>query len=80
MEEINSITELNEGDYIRVKGNGLDVKEKVDVIKKSEYKDTKTATLKPVNGITVTLTDTKHPLQDDGIITHVGAVTITKID
>ena len=73
---VESITELTAGDTVTVSGNGLDVTTEVGVIKHDSWKGKQTATLNPVDGNTWTLTDTDHPLQSDGIMANVGAVTV----
>jgi len=75
---VDSITELLEGDRVRVEGNGMDVTATVDDIDFSTWKGKMTATLEPTDGVTYTLTDTDHPLQSDGITANCGAVNVYK--
>jgi len=76
MTEVESITELLEGDTVTVRGNGLDLTTEVGKIGLDEWKGKMTATLEPSGGMTYTLTDTDHPLQSDGITSNVGSVTV----
>ena len=78
MTEVDSITELLEGDRVQVSGNGLDIETTVGEISFSTHKEKMTATLEPVEGETYTLTDTDHTLQSDGITANVGAVTVKR--
>jgi len=78
MTEVDSITELLEGDRVQVSGNGMDVTAIVDDISLDSWKGKMTATLEPADGMTYTLTDTDHPLQSDGITANCGAVTVHK--
>ena len=78
--EVESITELTEGDTVSVTGNGLDVTADVAVIELDSWKDKQTATLEPTDGHTWTLTDTDHPLQSDGITANVGSVTVQRVE
>ncbi len=80
MTEVTSVTELTEGDRVKVTGNGLDVTTTVDDISLKSWGVNKfQATLAPVDGNTYTLTDTDHPLQSDGITANNGAVTVTSL-
>ena len=73
---VESITELNAGDTVTVTGNGMDVTAEVADISHDSWKGKQAATLEPTDGYTWTLTDTNHPLQSDGILSNVGAVTV----
>jgi len=80
MTEVESITELLEGDTVTVRGNGLDLTTEVGTIGLDEWKGMMAATLEPADGMTYTLTDTDHPLQSDGITANVGSVTVFRHD
>ena len=74
--QVESITKLSAGDTVTVTGNGMDVTAKVADISHDSWKGKEAATLEPTDGHTWTLTDTNHPLQSDGILSNVGAVTV----
>ena len=74
---VESVAELNEGETVSVNGNGLDVTGEVTAIEHSSWSDSLTARVH-VGGDTWSLTDTNHPLQSDGIVANVGAVTVTR--
>ena len=74
---VESVTELNEGETVSVNGNGLDVTGEVTAIEHSSWSDSLTARVH-VDGDTWSLTDTNNPLQSDGIVANVGAVTVTR--
>ena len=78
--EVESITELLEGDTVHVSGNGLDVTADVAVIELDEWKEKMVARLEPTDGYTWTLTDTSHPLNDDGISANGRAVTVERVN
>lgn len=81
MEEITTIEDLEEGDVVQVTGNGLDITSTVSVISYSSFKNSKTAMLEPSDGLTITLSDnTGPPLQNEGIQSHVGSVTVKRVN
>jgi len=73
--EVESITELTEGDLVSVSGNGVDVKAHVATIDYNADKERMIAWLEP-DGVTLKLRDTDHPLQTDGITSNCGSVTV----
>jgi hypothetical protein len=73
---VDTVEALSENDTVTVSGNGLDVTATVEDISQSSWTGKLSATLKPTNGDTWTLTDADHPLQSDGITANVGAVTV----
>jgi len=78
--QVESITELLEGDKVRVSGNGLDVETTVGEISFSTWNYMMTATVKADNGNSYRLIDADHPLQSDGITSNVGAVTVKRLE
>lgn len=77
--DVESISELLEGDTVHVQGNGLDVTADVAVIELDEWKGKMVACLEPTDGYTWTLTDTSHPLNDDGISANGRTVNVERV-
>lgn len=79
--DVESISELLEGDTVHVRGNGLDVTADVAVIELDAWKDTMVARLEPTDGHTWTLTDTGGgPLSDDGISANGRVVNVERVN
>ena len=76
-DEVASVTELSEGEKVTINGNGLDVTGEVTAIEQSSWSGSLVARVH-VDGNTWSLTDTNNPLQSDGIVANVGAVTVTR--
>lgn len=77
--EVDSIEELNEGDTVRVSGNGMVHTADIAVIKRDSWKGKKVARMESKDGLTVTLTDNDHPLTNSKITTNVAATTVERI-
>jgi hypothetical protein len=77
--EVDSVEELNEGDTVRISGNGMVHTADIAVIKRDSWKGKKVARMEPANGLTVTLTDSEHHLKTSKITTNVAATTVERI-
>jgi len=77
--DVESITELTEGDTVTVSGNGMVHTAEVALIEYDGWKDKMAATMEPTDGLTVTLCDTYRPLADKkSVSTNVAGTTVER--